>query len=416
MALRLLAVSKLCSQRLMATCDVWDGFQVYTQNFAREVYSKPSPPTPFADAINKGVFDKEKGLTATVFRFANIEPTNDEPTWNPITLASGTGQASCGVTYTPYIGGFDAQTYQPVQFGMQGPILCRTDQYFNYSPAQWLDEYMVRLRKLSARQYDNFLTAQYIRSVPCSIAESNFQVGAINPTLSGLDQATSELTQDMLDLVGDYLVENGATEPDTNGWIMKLDGGLYWTLLISREMSRLLFLNNSEFREDLRQAYMGKEQGAPTMNKGEGRWAIKGFRHMIWLTPPRFTYSNGVYTRVNTFANISATKGLKPVFSDAWKGAAYEGCVVMSPHVFNSKFVKPSSAVDGMDWDPNEYGGGEWKFVTGIDAGCSNDPLRKQGRHFCEFDLALEPGALPESGQFIIYKRCPQSVATNSCS
>ena len=363
----------------MAVTDVWNGFQQYTEAFAREVYSKPSPPTPFADAINKGVYEPGRGLTSTVFRFANIEPDNDTPTWTPIQTATqtgGAGAASCGVTYVPYIGGFDALTYSPVQFGMQGPTLCRTDQYFNYMPEEWLSQYMVRLRKLSSRQYDNFLHQQYSLNIPVAVAQQGFSIddNAYGPgNLSALPIATSELTQDMLDLAGDYLVENGATEPDTNGWIFKLDGNLYWTLLISREASRLLFLNNSEFREDLRKAYEGDGAAAPTMNKGEGRWAIKGYRHMINLTPPRYTFANGTYTRVNTWINQSATHGQKPRFNPAWLSAPYEGAFVMSPWVIDAQFIRPASAVDGVAWDPNEYGGGEWKFVTGTDAGYTSD-------------------------------------------
>lgn len=405
----------------MSTCNVWNGFAQHTEAFAKEVYSIPSPPTPFADAINKGVYERGIGLTPTVFRFANIEPTNDTPTWTPIQTAlqtGGTGQASCGVTYTPYIGGFDALTYSPVQFGMQGPILCQTDQYFNYMPEEWLSQYMVRLRKLSARQYDNFLTQQYSLNVPIGVAQQGFSMVDDNfgpNNLSALDQATSELTQDMLDQVGDYLVQNGATEPDTNGWIFKLDGNLYWTLLISREASRQIFLNNSEFREDLRFAYEAKGDSAPTMNKGEGRWGIKGFRHMIHLTPPRYTFSNGTYTRVNTWINQNATTGTKPVYNPAYLSAPYEGAFVLSPWVFDAKFIIPETVVDGVQW-LNEYGGGQWKFVTGIDAGCQNDPLRKQGRHFCEYNLAIRPGALPQSGALLIYRRCFNNIAVTTCS
>ncbi len=401
----------------MAECDIWNGFAQRTEDFARSVFNKPSAPTVLRDALPKGVFDKGAGLTKTYFRFANIEPEDSTPTWSPITTAAqGNAGGSCAVDYTQYEGGWDAGTYGPVQIGSKFEVLCRDDQYFNYMPEVWLQQYMVRLSKLSKRILDNYLIDQYMRVVPIGVATlTGFHLIAASSTLTA-PQATSELTQDMLDVVAQELIQAGATEPDSNGWIMLNGSMLYWTLLIGMEASKLIQTNNSEFRQDVRFAFEGMGDKNPLMRIVGSDIAIKNFRHHIWLTPPRFSYDGTSYSQVNVYANVSATKGVKPVFSNDYKNADYEGAFVLSPYVMTQEFIEPAASVGGVSWPATDVGMGTWQFVTGKDAGCDNDPLHKRGRHYSEWKLALAPGALPESGTFLVYKRCKNLPLGVSCS
>lgn len=401
----------------MADCTIWDGFSQLTESFNRDVYSKPSPPTVLTNVAPKGVFAKNIGLTRTGFRFANIEPTSNTPTWSPMTTAyQGTAGGSCGVDYTTYEGGWDSFTWGPVTLGSKFEILCQTDQYFNYEPEVWLNQYMIRLKKLSMRLLDNYLIDQYMRVVPVAVAVTNgFEVQDASASLT-LPRATSELTQDMLDLIALQLIENGATDPDSNGYIMLVQNKLIYSLLIGIEMSNEIMKNNSEFREDIRFAFQGKGDQNPLFRLIGANSTIKNFNHMQWQTPVRFSYNGTTYSQVDTWVNVPATKGVKSVLNPEWKAADFEGALVLSPYVFTQEFIQPASSVGPVTWPNGDYGMAEWKFVTGIDAGCVDDPLHKRGRHFMEWNLALAPGALPESGFLIIYKRCHNRPVGVSCS
>jgi hypothetical protein len=348
---------------------------------------------------------------------ANIEPTNDEPSWQDITVASGSNaNGSCNTTYTEFLGGFDEETYSPVQFGMKGPILCKNDNYFLYEPDKWLTSYMKSLRMLGDRQLENYFVARYVRRVPIGIADDSFSFHDPSGTLTGLEESLSELTQDMLDVTAQELIYAGATQPDSQGYIMLSDeDNLVFTLLIGMEASKQIVLNNSEFRSDIRYAQMGKGAQADTLRSQGLGTIIKNFRHKIWLTPPRYTHANGVYTRVNTWEQVAATKGYRVQYSTAYKNAPYEGALVLSNQVMTAQFIRPPNTTDGVTWPDFATGMGDWNFVTGKDAGCDDDPLHERGRHFASWKLALEPGALPAAGRVLIYKRCPGGIATSYC-
>lgn len=399
-------------------CDIWNGFKSKTEDFKKELYHIPSPPTPVKEAIPTGIFPAQVGTTRTVFRMANIEPTTDEPTWQDITLTSGDNTSgSCNTTYTEFSGGFEEETYSPVQFGMKGPILCRNDNYFLYEPDKWLTSYMKSLRQLADRQYENYMVARYTRRVPIGIADTTFTFSDASGALTGLEEAVSELTQDMLDVTAQELIYAGATNPDTQGYI-QLDNSdnLIFRLLIGMEASKQIVLNNSEFLSNINYAWMGAQTDAPTLRKMGTGIVLKNFQHKMWLTPPRYTWAGGTYTRVNTWELVATTKGYKPRFTAAYRNAPFEGALVLSNQVMTAQFIKPPTTTDGTTWPDAAQGMGDWQFVTGKDAGCDDDPLNNRGRHFASWMLALEPGALPTAGRLLIFKRCSNNVAVSYCT
>jgi hypothetical protein len=226
----------------------------------------------------------------------------------------------------------------------------------------------------------------------------------------------------MLDHTATELNQDGASDPDTDGWIDLGPDGPIYPIYIGQEASQRLLLNNSELRQDARFAEMGMGMdtgGSQLFQRvGAGR-VIKNFRHVINLLPPRYTYSAGSYVRVNTWEMVAGTKGFVARVTDAWKAAPYEALLVLSPWVMHEELVRPVNSAAGLNWMPKSYFG-EWLFVTGgkeiSDATDCYDPLKKLGRHFAEYVHAIKP-IFPEFGRWIVFERpCPGSYDCVACS
>lgn len=138
---------------------------------------------------------------------------------------------------------------------------------------------------------------------------------------------------------------------------------------------------------------------------------------------------------VNSTASFDVTKGRAGVVNGVWRDpnvtvvdsddsgvASFEGVEVLNPMAMTEEVLVPVNSMPGMPGLTAQNYFGEWKFVTGNDAflgidGCTGitDPLHKKGRHFGEYRAAWRP-AMPIFARFILFKRCPQSWDTVTCT
>lgn len=405
----------------MACSDPFDALRLATEHLDSELYRRASVQSIWLNVIPRSTYQSGVGLTNSTFTIERSEPTADEETWPAITtIVSGTN--SCNTTWNNVNYGYSEQLYSPEQIGLRGPIICKDELIYNFEAARFLEAYISALTIRSQRTVENRLQNIFMHLSPkntCNAAYTGIAGGALDadhtpptsPSWSGLPLPTSQLTQDRLDYTAAELITNGATNPDSAGWITPGPNGPVFPLLIGMEASQNIVLNNSEFRQDYRYA----EPSTLLRRLGAGV-VVKNFRHMINLTPPRFTSGAGqTLVRVNTWQMSAKSKGFGAELTDAYIGAAYEAAIVLSPWVFHSEVIQPVNSAAGLTWDPTNYFG-EWQFRTGakdvIDAtaGGENcptyDPLKKIGRHFAEYKMASRP-IFPQFGRVIILKRCP---------
>jgi len=254
--------------------------------------------------------------------------------------------------------------------------------------------------------------------VPKAVVTDAFPITAVGAPFTALPASTGDLSQQALDKAAVHLIRNRATNPDSNGFITMANGGPVFTVLIGMEASQAITLANSDFRQDLRDgnsSELFRRLGAST--------AIKNFRHLINLTPPRFTYSGGTYTRVNTYVQQSGTKGNDYVLNPDYispASAPYEAAIVLNPAVMSWEWVQPPAQVGTVKFENSNYMG-EWNFITGSEAcatdGSGYDPLNKYGRHVGELAGAARPGANRAAGLVILFKRChASSITVSSCT
>lgn len=408
----------------MACADIFDAFRVATEDIDQRVFRTASYRSIWLNLIGREEYPLGMGTRHSVFAITNVEPTGLE-TWNAITLATGTGQGACANNWNDVEWGYDEDTYSPEQFQLRGPMVCRKDLLFSHDVDTFLRGYIEEISKRAKRSWELRYEALHVQFSRKAVADPDFQ-GTFKDqaALTTLAESSCEITQEMLEIVAQYLIEDGATSPDSNGFISWEDSGPIFSLYIGMDQSQRLLRQNSELRQDYRYA----DPQSLIARIGANR-VIGNFRHIINQRPRRYTFSgsaaSGTYTYVPPYITGTgaqdATKGTKQIINPSWRTAPYEGVDVLSPRLFTSQVPSQLNSVGGVTFPPASYMG-EWKFVTGPDASQANtcdDPLHHTGRHFAEFIHApkVDITARYKYGWHIIYRRCMHSsVECSSCS
>jgi hypothetical protein len=415
----------------MSCPNVFNAFAVATESLAQDVYKRASYRSMWLNMIERGEYPQGTGLTQTSFTTTSIEPTAAEE-WSAITLASGNpgdNGGACDVTYNDVPVGYNAVTWSPERFALKGPLLCKDDLTFDHRVEAFLRVYLEKLSIRAQRSWETRYQNMFAKYAIKAIADSSFtqtetipsgvnelpwiQTGSVG---QALNQSTSELTQEMLDVAAATLIRNGATNPDSSGFISYSSDGPVFPLYIGLEASQRIAQNNPAFRDDLRFSDMGSGTGAELLKRIGANRVIKNVRHVPNLFPPRFTYAGGKYTLVQPFTSANGTKGTVYSVNSSWTTAPYEAAFVVTPYVFKSHIVRPVNRVGDLSWMPTNYMG-EWQWVTGaykLNVDCA-DPLEKKGQHYAEFIHAPEP-IFTNQGMTIIFRRCTGALTTIICS
>lgn len=388
-----------------------DAFKVATESLAREVMRKATHNSVWLNAIPRGSYANNTGLTQTTFTVENSQPVDDTETWDAIALSTGadTNFGACADSYADTEVGFSERTYSPEKFQLRSQIVCETDLLFQHIPTAFLNAYSDELAKRSKKSWENKLVNEYMKFADkVTIAGSGGSAAITNTSTIGeletvaLADSAVDLEQGHLDQVAVQLIENGATEGDSNGFINLEANGPVFPLIIGMEASGQLAKNNADLREDFRYG----EPNELLKRIGASR-VIGSFRHVPNVMPQRFTHDSGTgkYVRVNQYTVASATKGKKFEINSAWRTATHEAAIVLNPNVMTVEVVKPQSY--GASFDPKNYVG-DWSWVTGGDkigaTAVGGDPEGKLGRHYATYLAAFRP-VRPEDGVTIIFKR-----------
>lgn len=442
------------------------------------------------------------GLSRSVFTVQRSEPNNDEEAWPLMTTINPSGPdgaaqpgtaGACTNTWNPvYVGQLERQ-YGPETFSLVGPTVCQDELVIHWKSRDFWEKFFAAMEKRNVRSLENRLRNISMNFVPHAGVVTPFVFGDdISFNAVGLSKSTSvivppdqvylgdlpapvlsggvitnygELTQEVLDRTAAELIVEGATDPDSNGWITMGPSGPVWPLEIGLDASIRILQNNAEFRADLRFGYDAFAEANPLLKRVGASQVIKNFRHVVYPFVPRWDWvtkgtdgqnigPNHLYTEptsghifgagtnaINTpygnpagcwvrrpvFKNYSTakyvTKGFSPEVNPDWTNAYFEGTRVLSPWVYREEPLRPIGAMGSMSWRAQNYLG-DWRFITGIEAfagidGCviptGGDPMHKQGRHFGEYKHASKP-VFPRYGRLIVYARCEPGITITRCS
>jgi hypothetical protein len=364
------------------------------------------------NAIPKGTYANNTGLNQKTFTIENSMPVEDNETWNAVALSTGADDnfGACADSYGDTEVGFTEQTYSPEKFQLKSQVVCETDLLFQHIPTAFLTAYVNELVKRSRASWENKLIAEYMKFADKITIAGSAGTAAITSTTSlnaledvALADSTVDLEQGHLDQCAIQLIENGATEGDSNGFVNLEAQGPVFPLVIGMEASGLLAKNNDALRED----YRFGEPNELLKRIGASR-VIGNFRHVPVTMPVRFTHDSGTgkYVRVNQYESVAATEGKKSQIRSEWRAATHEAAIILNPNVMTTEVVAPAS-YGGASFDPKNYAG-DWQWVTGGDkigaTAVGGDPEGRLGRHYATYMAAFKP-VRPADGQVIIFKR-----------
>src|SRR5690349_16464346 len=264
-------------------------FKQHSEDFLDELYKQTSPLSLFYNLIPRSDYKHGAGLTRSVFTIGRSLPTTNTPEFEAITLTDGeTYVGSCGTTYNEVPVGFFEKTYSPEKFGWKGETICSDDLIYSWQVESFIPAYISAMGKNTMWTVDNRYKAIYDHFVPKAVAATDFAFdngGTGSPGQAPdltLDNTECELTQDMLDETAQLLINEGADlDPQSDGWISYGEDGPLFTLDISLKMSKQIFRNNAELRQDVRHAFEGSKDESPLLKRLFSARRLGNFKHLV---------------------------------------------------------------------------------------------------------------------------------------
>lgn len=408
--------------------DILQAMKTATESLGPEVHRKATYNSVWLNALPKGSFPLGRGLTQTSFTIENSLPTNDELAWEKIVNSSTSGTAAnmgadgglCDRSWNDVEWGFSEQNYSPERISIRGPVVCK-DMKYHHNVSQFLNAYVAEIGKHSKRILENKLQNEYMgkgRQVTLSGTTSSAAAlndeavtnKAISDSSNTLND-TVELLPAHLDQLAIKLIESGATEGDSGGFVELGPNGPVFPLIIGMEAAHNLLKADDNIRADYRHA-----SGSELLKRIGADKVVGNWRLIVVTNPPRFKRNSGGtgYDRISERVALSSselTAGSGTKINPNYTGkdisdgdGVYEAAIALVPSVMK-QLVVPASVPNNLGFSPDSYSG-DWKFVTGaykFDSG-SADELDSKGRHFGTYEMAFEP-IFGDHGATVLFKR-----------
>ena len=410
----------------MACANIFQALKVVSESLGKDVHRKALNRSVWMNAVPKGVYPLGKGLTQTTFTIENSMPTNDELAWQNLNAGNTSNSSSnayleqatggfCDPQWNDVEWGYSEQTYSPERVAVRGPQICQSNLKYQYNVDVFMRAYLEEITKHSKRILENKIQNEYMKKARKVTISGGSGSEALNDVDTDTDEISAATLADTvallpghLDQLAIKLIESGATEGDSNGWIELGANGPVFPLIIGMEASNLLLKADDNVRTDYRESSKSNELLARI-----GADRVTGnFRHIVVTNPARFKRNAGDtgYDRVSEHAAGSPTKGTSTVLNPSYtaksgSGAGiYEAAIALVPSVMK-QLVVPSQTPGGLAFSPENYSG-DWQFITGDYKnadGCA-DPLEVYGRHYGQYEMAFEP-VFGDHGATLLFKR-----------
>ena len=410
----------------MACANIFQALKVVSESLGKDVHRKALNRSVWMNAVPKGVYPLGKGLTQTTFTIENSMPTNDELAWQNLNAGNTSNSSSnayleqatggfCDPQWNDVEWGYSEQVYSPERVAVRGPQICQSNLKYQYNVDVFMRAYLEEITKHSKRILENKIQNEYMKKARKVTISGTSGSEALNDVDTDTDEISAATLADTvallpghLDQLAIKLIESGATEGDSNGWIELGANGPVFPLIIGMEASNLLLKADDNVRTDYRESSKSNELLARI-----GADRVTGnFRHIVVTNPARFKRNAGDtgYDRVSEHAAGSPLKGTSTVLNPSYtaksgSGAGiYEAAIALVPSVMK-QLVVPSQTPGGLAFSPENYSG-DWQFITGDYKnadGCA-DPLEVYGRHYGQYEMAFEP-VFGDHGATLLFKR-----------
>ena len=418
----------------MACEGFFDALRMSTESLGQTVHRKATEKSVWLNALPKGSYPLGTGLTQTGFKIENSMPVDDELAWQKIqgtgTTSSSlvnmeTGDGLCGRSWNDVEWGFSEYDFSPQRISIRGPQICRENLKYRFNADSFLRAYQEEITKHSKRILENKIQNEYMDTArqvtldgdgTTGDAEALVDTAVATKSITDATNALADtvtLREEHLNQLAIKLIESGATEGDSNGFVELGENGPIFPLIIGMEQAHALLKVDTDIRTDYRHS------SSNDLLKAIGASKVVGnFRLIVVTNPPRFervtTNSVDHYKRVSENVAKSGgdapTKGsgtqINPKYTakSGSNAGIYEAAIVLTPSVMR-QLVVPASVPASLGFDPANYSG-DWKWVQGAyksSDGCA-DELEERGRHYGTYEMAFEP-VFGEHGATVLFKR-----------
>lgn len=371
--------------------------KIYQTTINRSVWNKLVPKEEWED----GLSDTQKVLTVERNLPSNID------TWSAV--APNDESNTCAIAGDVVPRGTTDRSYGLTQKSQESERICVNDTRNAYMVTEQIKKTFEGLRNVVAYTWKRRSMLEYTRIAEHKVVATN-GLPFNDAGFPGI-AATSTLTQKILNIYYQYLIQNSA-ELD-GGSLGMADGRPQFILVTDMATSDEIMREDANINAFLWNKARVPELLAPL---GVDR-PFRGFYHTIDNLPRRYTFANGTYTEVMPYTEVQASTGTKSVLSSAYIAAPFTDSVIFLPSVMCLKHPRPISSVgSGTSFAPQTYVGDfKWLNVQNVDSTSPYyNPDNSWGFYRALMMSATKP-VHPEFGIVIRHLRCPSDIGAQAC-
>lgn len=371
--------------------------KIYKTTINRSVWNKLVPKEEWTN----GLSDTQRVLTVERNLPANID------SWSDVSVNSDSN--TCAITGDIVPRGNTERTYSLVQKAQESDRICVNDTRNAWMVSEQIKNTFENLRNVVAYTWKRRSMLEYTRIAEHKVVAANGL--PYNDASFPAIAATSTLTQKILNIYYQYLIQNSA----------ELDGG---SLGMADGRPQFILVTDMATSDDIMRedgnvnAFLWNKSRVPELLAPLGvDRAFRGFYHVIDNLPRRYTFAGGVWTEVAPYEEVAATTGVKRKLSAAYMAAPYTDSVIFLPSVISMLHPKPISSVgSGTSFAPQTYVGDfKWLNVQNVDSTSPYyNPDNSWGFYRALMMSSTKP-VHPEFGIVIRHLRCPSDIGAQAC-
>lgn len=371
--------------------------KIYKTTINRSIWNKLVQKEEWTN----GLSDTQRVLTVERNLPSNID------TWADVSVNSDSN--TCAITGDIVPRGNTERTYSLVQKAQESDRICVNDTRNAWMVSEQIKKTFENLRNVVAYTWKRRAMLEYTRIAEHKMVAANGLPE--NDTTFPAIAPTSVLTQKMLNIVYQYLINNAAEED--GGSLGRMDGRPQFILVTDMATSDDIMREDGNVNAFLWNDKRVKELLGPL---GVDR-SFRGFTHVVETLPRRFTFEGGVWAEVSPYVEVAATTGVKRKLSPDYMAAPYTESVVYLPSVMSMLHPRPISSVgSGTSFTPQTYVGDfKWLNVQNVDSTSPYyNPDNSWGFYRALMMSSTKP-IHPEYGFAIRHLRCPSDIGAQAC-
>lgn len=334
-------------------------------------------------------------------------------TWTDVDTPDGESN-NCTPTVTDMNWSSVTRNYKAQQALLRSDIICFTDVSRGYLFEQQVANIKKNFVDNVFEAWDDQDKLNYFTNAGHKVVamSGNNYVDFTNATDFGAVQSNTRITQSLLDIIYQNLIQDGAGESA----YAYANGAPLLTALMSMTNSRNIIKQDPSVRQDFRFAEEGFGREATLLKSWGTDKAYGGFMHCIDNRMPRWNWDGSDYVPVPFWQNTSATIGQQSNVNPAYLTAQFEDIYIWHPKVVRRLTPKaPHSVGADTGFEAVPYNGEiVWRNIPNDDiTSPAFNPLGNQGRYYAQMLAAYEP-AIIQWGYIIRSQICPE-VDANAC-